>query len=375
METDDFNSSNNVAEEVEKTIRCNTRKQGALSRRHDSRKSNRIMSYIIPPFVVLIAIFSIYVWFDMCIQWYLRNGHRTTGACLLAFQILLMICVAASFFQILLTEAGYLPNRADRARLATRGAGEGSANLIESTGTQNDSVYKTYDRPPSERAVRDFMLKPRLIDVPIYIARPDTSDAPRYCSICDVDKYDRVHHCSEVNRCIKKFDHFCPWVGGPIGHTRYKFFFQFISYLAVYCVYITVTLAVAVAQRRGAVRDATNTQHIPANPGLWYVCIGLGAFFAAMMVPFSIFHGRQIALNKTTIEYVETRGASVVVSVRIMAENGRSYVTKERINVDPDTHPFDLGAWQNWQQVLGLVVFDRWLPVYIFNWLLPIRGR
>ena len=34
---------------------------------------------------------------------------------------------------------------------------------------------------------------------------------PRWCSTCKIFKPDRAHHCREVDRCVYKMDHFCPW--------------------------------------------------------------------------------------------------------------------------------------------------------------------
>jgi len=34
---------------------------------------------------------------------------------------------------------------------------------------------------------------------------------PRWCSTCMNWKPDRAHHCREVERCVRKMDHFCPW--------------------------------------------------------------------------------------------------------------------------------------------------------------------
>ena len=34
---------------------------------------------------------------------------------------------------------------------------------------------------------------------------------PRWCSTCMNWKPDRAHHCREVQRCVRKMDHFCPW--------------------------------------------------------------------------------------------------------------------------------------------------------------------
>ena len=34
---------------------------------------------------------------------------------------------------------------------------------------------------------------------------------PIWCSKCLNWKPDRTHHCREVDRCVRKMDHFCPW--------------------------------------------------------------------------------------------------------------------------------------------------------------------
>lgn len=43
----------------------------------------------------------------------------------------------------------------------------------------------------------------------IFVCQPD--GRPLYCSTCCHYKPDRAHHCREVDRCVRKMDHFCPW--------------------------------------------------------------------------------------------------------------------------------------------------------------------
>lgn len=43
----------------------------------------------------------------------------------------------------------------------------------------------------------------------VYVCEPDGK--PRWCWHCNCYKPDRSHHCSEVQRCVYKMDHFCPW--------------------------------------------------------------------------------------------------------------------------------------------------------------------
>lgn len=42
---------------------------------------------------------------------------------------------------------------------------------------------------------------------------------PKWCSDCRQWKPDRAHHSSELERCVRKMDHLCPWVGGMVSET------------------------------------------------------------------------------------------------------------------------------------------------------------
>lgn len=39
----------------------------------------------------------------------------------------------------------------------------------------------------------------------------ESTGKPIWCYICMNWKPDRAHHCREVNRCVRKMDHYCPW--------------------------------------------------------------------------------------------------------------------------------------------------------------------
>ena len=45
----------------------------------------------------------------------------------------------------------------------------------------------------------------------------ETDGRPKWCSECCNWKPDRAHHSSELNRCVLRMDHYCPWAGGMVG--------------------------------------------------------------------------------------------------------------------------------------------------------------
>jgi DHHC palmitoyltransferase len=62
------------------------------------------------------------------------------------------------------------------------------------------------------------------------------SRSVRRCHKChDNYKPPRAHHDSVTDRCIVKFDHFCPWVNNSIGALNHKFFCLFLFYTAITC--------------------------------------------------------------------------------------------------------------------------------------------
>jgi palmitoyltransferase len=72
---------------------------------------------------------------------------------------------------------------------------------------------------------------------------------PSWCSSCANWKPDRAHHCSNSGRCIIKMDHFCPWVGGPIGENNFKFFIQFNGYAALFCIHLLIVMAIYIRKQ------------------------------------------------------------------------------------------------------------------------------
>ncbi len=69
--------------------------------------------------------------------------------------------------------------------------------------------YAGPDPDPDSPGLEQFYTKD------VFVCESD--GRPKWCSECCNWKPDRAHHSSEVNRCVYRMDHYCPWVGGMIG--------------------------------------------------------------------------------------------------------------------------------------------------------------
>ena len=81
----------------------------------------------------------------------------------------------------------------------------------QSRGARSSSAYGFLNGTAGARPLPDFEdpgLK-TFYEKDVFVCEGD--GRPRWCSTCQNWKPDRAHHCREVDRCVRKMDHFCPW--------------------------------------------------------------------------------------------------------------------------------------------------------------------
>ncbi|KAI0390474.1 palmitoyltransferase PFA5 [Xylariaceae sp. FL0594] len=244
------------------------------------------------------------------------------------------------------------------------------------------------DTNPDSPGLEDFYSRE------VFVCEAD--GRPRWCSECCNWKHDRVHHSREIGRCVYRMDHYCPWVGGMIGESGFKFFVQFTTYAASYCAVVLGVSAYALQRQ---------TRHGASADSYLVAAIVISAFFGLFSFLMTVTSMRYVFQNTTNVESLGLQNDKVyqlavrvprgtrsdkfgVIVYPLEKEAGNPTVNghDDRADAVPATsrddlatrtfailhtepgdkeNPWDLGYWRNWKTVMGTNPLD---------WLLPIRS-
>ncbi|XP_064649488.1 palmitoyltransferase ZDHHC12-B-like [Lineus longissimus] len=67
----------------------------------------------------------------------------------------------------------------------------------------------------------------------------ETHGVHRRCGFCGIQQPLRSHHCHDCGRCVRKFDHHCPWVETCIGEGTHKYFLIWLFIFEVLILWTT----------------------------------------------------------------------------------------------------------------------------------------
>ncbi|KAL1888074.1 Palmitoyltransferase pfa5 [Sporothrix stenoceras] len=238
-----------------------------------------------------------------------------------------------------------------RGTTANNQTGNSTANKAAALGSDNDNVDLEAGRTNANTAPnggigssyegtnapagRDPRLDPDSPGLENFYTRDVfecTADGrPIWCSPCGAWKPDRAHHCSEIGRCVRKMDHFCPWVGGIVSETTFKFFVQFTFYASLLCALTIGTCASALSERKK--RDLGSDGRTIAALALAAV---LGMFSFAMFLTCFNF----VLRNLTTVESHQLKDRVKMMAVRVQQGSapvvGRYNVVTYPLPKDPE---------------------------------------
>lgn len=239
---------------------------------------------------------------------------------------------------------------------------------------KQDSSKGEWQREKGAWYPRYVLPAPSLQDIQsqdFYVVTEDGK--PKWCETCKIWKPDRAHHLKEIGYCVRRLDHYCPWVGGIVSERNFKFFIQFDVYAALFSLYAMIIT--------GYYLDHDVDKYArTVNLG---VTVGLGIFFVLLAGGTGTSGILCASNNLTTLENVHQKDAVWTLAVRCSPKAGQELSTstssssssdEQASNLPPGytiiktpvgCNPFDMGVMANLKQVMGQRPWD---------WLLPIRG-
>ena len=207
------------------------------------------------------------------------------AAILVLFYVLLFLW-ALAYFRILLTvvsNPGYTRKRSGSRSTSTREKDGRSSSALPKTTIDRQAILEGRVSPPP--GIEHFTSKELFVS--------DPAGLPIFCDTCNNYKPDRTHHCSEVNRCVRRFDHYCPWIGGVVSETTTKFFIQMTFYGTLFCVFLfSVSVWLLVDQSR----------RIMIINGNWVATAAIGGFFSLICFGMTANSIKLALKNMTTVE-------------------------------------------------------------------------
>ncbi|KAI2617121.1 zf-DHHC-domain-containing protein [Hypoxylon sp. NC1633] len=368
-----------------------------------TRTATRWITRVVPFILVAAASYATYAVVGRVCCTYLINTRGEVGAAIailiLYFLLLvLMIATYARTISTVLFDPGLVP-LGPLAIEREKAARDGRKHGRRGSDLESQPYYSSPDPNPDSPGLEQFYTKD------VFICEND--GRPKWCSVCCNWKADRVHHSSEINRCVYRMDHFCPWVGGMIGENSFKFFVQFTTYTACYCGVVLGATASSIHKQL--------SEGFPLDPH-FIPAIVLAAFFGLFTFLMTVTSMRYIFLNMTNVDMLGSQSKVYQLAVRVprgtgptdkftvvtyplprpvevtngqskefagsgMADSSGSGArsndtlptpardelatrTFAILKTEPGENPWDLGIWRNWQTVMGTNALD---------WILPFR--
>jgi hypothetical protein len=171
---------------------------------------------------------------------------------------------------------------------------------------------------------------------------------PRFCNKCLNFKPDRTHHCSSCGHCILRFDHHCPWINGCVGFANYSFFYLFVFYGLLYCLFVFCAgLPVLMKLFSGKPQSGFGLGLIQ----IAIMSILAGAFTFALLF-FVGLHTHLLLTNQTTLESMED--GTRIAKVRTDGVRIAELVT---------ANVYNIGWRKNVEASFGKVVWKWFFPL------------
>lgn len=120
----------------------------------------------------------------------------------------------------------------------------------------------------------------------------------KYCTTCKIYRPPRSKHCRTIDCCVKKFDHFCPWVNNSIGERNYRYFVGFTTATCIHDTFIFVCSLTVIIRHA---MSSSLFEAVMANGAAMYLII-FGFLIGWCLCSLTSYHFYLISIDLTTNE-------------------------------------------------------------------------
>lgn len=163
------------------------------------------------------------------------------------------------------------------------------------------------------------------------------------CPLCQVYSLQRAYHCRHCDRCVLFASHHCCSLGECVGYGNHKFYFLFISYLAV-CCFLSCVVSFYVTVEGWSYFVTEDDVNLP-----FYAAFDLALCFGIIAVPYLMKHFHTIGCGESTLMEMKRERQKVMMERRRQTRGGTfsAVLQEEEVIV---RRAFD---WQNVTRVFG----------------------
>lgn len=190
--------------------------------------------------------------------------------------------------------AAHSPPRKRSAVSKYTSAGDCESGVLEMDGSGNEPLLSSSGAASSLPTYRE-VLASSIISSSTTPSPPARRYLNQVCHTCKVIRPLRSKHCKIANKCIYKFDHFCPYVYNTVGRDNYRYFF---SLLVIHPpAYLGFLFTTYIAWRRGV-------EGIQLTSGGLVLFLAYSLLMFTLMLGLLSYHLRLVFRNLTTNEEI-----------------------------------------------------------------------
>lgn len=178
-------------------------------------------------------------------------------------------------------------------------------------------------------------------------------DEEYYCKHCKCVTGEDSQHCFLCGKCVSDLDHHCPWIMNCVGRDNHKYFFLFLFYVTIGCIYMACFSVPPFYVITYKHKRFSKFQPRRIDSGMLSLCSVLPLTLSFAVGGMMLWHFYLLASAQTSPEF------AINCHHRLRAyKQGKKFSSKK-----------DLGFVKNWQTRFGLENNNFWYILWLFPFL------